>query len=88
MDEVSALRFDLERERFARRLTDEALLDAITERDRLRAVVDAVRETASTVVGATNESPYEKGNAAAWGHVLHAVGQLDVSPNTGGTPDE
>lgn len=58
--------------------------EAIAERDRLRAVVDALRETASTVAEATNESPYEKGNAAAWRHVLHAVGQLDVSPTMGG----
>ncbi len=62
---------------------DEAVGELIAERDRLRAVVDALRPIAETVVAAgnPNDLPYAEGNLAAWRFVLW---QLDVSPDTGG----
>ncbi len=151
--DAEQLRADLERERFARRAIDQALLDAITERDslraalaeamtagqsmegqcndleaerdrlrdvlretffwlgpvefpshgdygvvipatakavtderdRLRAVVEAVRHFIALQV--TDDHPPED-DAAAWDRMVASLEQLDVSPNTGGDPDD
>jgi hypothetical protein len=73
---VLALKADLDRERFARRAIDQALLDAVAERDRLQAVVDALRADASTLAKVLVHGSDDT-VAAVLGNMRAA---LDVSP--------
>jgi hypothetical protein len=78
MTERDDLQADLHREREVRRIIDQALLTAVVERDRLRAVVEAVRVMWDNIVGTADEAvmgfPVTDYNA-----IEEALDQLDGS---------
>jgi 2-phosphoglycerate kinase len=72
------LEADLHRERVVKRINDVALLNAVSERDRLRAVVDAVRVMWDNIVDTADEAVM--GFPMADYHAIEeALDQLDES---------
>jgi len=93
-DAYEALNADLARERFARRAIDQALLDAVNERDRLRAVVDAMTlrirqlQHVDALLGTGDDEDEEDVFRGWWAAAVRALIELDVSPTIGRQADE
>jgi hypothetical protein len=79
-DELAAV--TAERERLTKQVTTLSIQgmgveteyhDACAERDRLRAVVDHLRESAESAIGQDRDDEYDEGNRDAWLYVRNVI---------------
>lgn|SRR6478609_7370222 len=79
LDDAEQLRADLARERFARRAIDQALLDAITERDSLRAALAEAMAAGQSMEGQCNDLEAERDRLRAVVDALRPIAETVVA---------